>query len=329
MQCKNCLVGDLEIEVKLQGDFNASFITEVYQYLQIHYPIKKDKDRLWVTETALTDLYDFCHDHMNGNKVVFRIGDQPWQLIGEVHKILEAHWIDEVINKQQVISYYKPIINSKKEIYAYELLARFVDENGKLIFPNEIFAAARSRGRLYALDRLCRMTAVKNAIHIPHVKAFINFIPTSIYSPEHCLKSTTMLADQLEIKKDSLVFEVVETDKVDNVAHLKSILEYYDQKGFSYALDDVGEGYSTATLLEDLSPRYMKLDMKYVQGVSMDKERQKKAKELLQVAKRIESIPLAEGVETEEDFEWLKEAGFQLFQGYLFGKPAPTPQKII
>lgn len=170
------------------------------------------------------------------------------------------------------------------------------------------------------------MTAVRFASFIDK-KAFINFIPTSIYSPEFCLKSTVQLANRLGVDPDQLVFEVVETDKVDDTEHLKTILAYYREKGFRYALDDVGAGFSTAELLSELRPHYMKLDMKYVQGVSKDPGKQKTAEALLEQALRLKSVPLAEGIETRVDFEWLRDRGYQLFQGYLFGKPAPFEEK--
>lgn len=73
----------------------------------------------------------------------------------------------------------------------------------------------------------------------------------------------------------------------------------------------------------------MKLDMQYVQGVAEDADKQKTALRFLEKALEIGSVPLAEGVETKEDFAWLKQQGYQLFQGYYFGKPAKNPQEIM
>ncbi|MBP1934401.1 EAL domain-containing protein (putative c-di-GMP-specific phosphodiesterase class I) [Ammoniphilus resinae] len=69
----------------------------------------------------------------------------------------------------------------------------------------------------------------------------------------------------------------------------------------------------------------MKLDIHYVQGVAGDSNKQQIAKQFLHHALEVGSTPLAECVELREDFEWLKQAGYQLFQGYLFGKPTPSP----
>ncbi|WP_256204416.1 EAL domain-containing protein [Planococcus faecalis] len=62
------------------------------------------------------------------------------------------------------------------------------------------------------------------------------------------------------------------------------MLTYYREKGFDYALDDVGEGYSTIEMLADLKPKYMKLDMKFVQDVAIDEEKQKVADKFLKKA---------------------------------------------
>ena len=68
-----------------------------------------------------------------------------------------------------------------------------------------------------------------------------------------------------------------------------------------------------------------KLDMQYVQGVSTDTAKQTVAQSFLKKAQGVGSTPLAEGIENEEDFQWLKAQGYELFQGYYFGKPAAAP----
>ncbi len=327
MACKNCLVLELQFEILLQGNQNISMIDIVMEHFKRRgLMIKKEKDLLIIKESGTREFLDFSRDFMEIDKIYFRFDNKDWEPISEIETILDMQWIDEVIRRNAVVSYSQPIVNAKEEIEAYEILSRFTREDHSLIYPNEIFSAARSRGRLYALDRLCRMAAVRYSA-VLNKKTFINFIPTSIYSPEFCLQSTIKLANQLQIDPNQFVFEVVESDKVEDVEHLKTILNYYNEKGFQYALDDVGEGYSTLEMLLDLQPHYMKLDIKYVQGVSVDSEKQKVAKLFLKKAFEINAIPLAEGVECREDFEWLKQSGYQLFQGYLFGKPSVVPQR--
>ncbi|MFT9598074.1 EAL domain-containing protein [Mesobacillus sp.] len=329
MSCNACVVGNLQFEIKVDGERNLFTYPEVVRHMDRNgVLLRADGNVLVVSEAGLKDFLDFCHDHMDSENVFFRLDDGEWRQLAEAGVILDSQWIDEVIRKELVTCHAQPILNAEGEIYAYEMLARFYREDGSMIYPGEIFGAARKRDRLYALDRICRMAAVR-AASFTDKKVFINFIPTSIYSPEFCLKSTTMLADRLGVNPDRLVFEVVETENVEDTDHLKRILAFYKEKGFRYALDDVGEGYSTLELLSDLQPHYMKLDMKYVQGVAGDTQKQQTASAFLSEAKRLGSVPLAEGIELEEDFKWLKEKGYQLFQGYLFGKPAPIDVKKL
>ncbi|REB07304.1 EAL domain-containing protein [Sporosarcina sp. BI001-red] len=328
MVCRNaCIVTDLQIEVKVDDLTQRRMLTEHMERLHVLMAFDVENSPVFtVTEAGLRDLADFAQDYLDVKQLSFRIlGEPTWRSLTEVDEVFTSQWIDDLIQQERVISYYQPIVDAEGSVFGYELLARFHSPEGRMIYPDEAFAAARARGRLYALDRLCRITGVRHAAPLKNKKAFINFVPTSIYSPEFCLQSTVAVAEQFHIDPFQLVFEVVETDKVDDVEHLKKILRYYRDKGFHYALDDVGEGYSTVELLADLQPHYMKLDRSFVDGVAYDTQKQENAEMFLTKAKESGSVPLAEGIEREEDFQWLKEKGYQLFQGYFFGKPAPSP----
>ncbi|WJY28286.1 MULTISPECIES: EAL domain-containing protein [Sporosarcina] len=321
-----CIVTDLTFEVNVPDAKEREMVAGHMERLNTLGSLSGDPDIIAVNEAGLHDLADFANDYLGDSDMVFRIaGEEKWRPFSETDRVFTSLWIDELIQQERLISYYQPIVDGDRQIYGYELLARFLTPEGEMIFPNEAFAAARNRGRLYALDRLCRITAVRHAAPLVDLKAFINFVPTSIYSPEFCLQSTVAVANQFNIDPKQLVFEVVETDHVDDVEHLKSILRYYRDKGFHYALDDVGEGYSTVEMLTDLRPHYMKLDRSFVDGVAEDEKKQQTALKFLEKAGESGSVPLAEGIEREEDFKWLKEKGYQLFQGYYFGKPAPSP----
>ena len=330
MPCKGCVVRDIDYEVSFENCQQPALIVSIEEHLKrAHMLVHQEDQTFHVKEQGIKELYDFCVDHaVEMDTIQFRLDQTDWRPFSEVMHVVEMQWIDEVIQDEQLTSHYQPIVTPDLEIYAYELLARFYHKDGKVIYPNEIFSAAKERGRLYALDRVCRLTAVRHAKRIS-LKAFINFIPTSIYSPEFCLRSTINLANELQIDPYRLIFEVVESEKVEDMGHLKKILEYYHSRGFEYALDDVGEGYNTVEVLSFLRPNYMKLDIKYVQGVATDLEKQLIAADFLEKALAVDSIPLAEGIEAVEDFEWLKKKGYQLFQGYLFGKPSADPQAEI
>lgn len=327
-KCTSCNPTKLFYKILISGESNLTHLPQLHSFLKNNGLLVNARNNIIVVkETAVAGLYDYFSDVMDVKSIYFKVDGGEWKPIDEVFELLELKWIDQLILKNNVTFHIQPIVTKNQEVFAYEMLARFQDDNGNSVAPSQVFSAAKKRNRTYALDRVCRMAAVRNATAIQK-KVFINFIPTSIYSPEHCLRTTVQLANQLGIPFSQLVFEVVETESVDDIEHLKKILTYYRDRGLHYALDDVGVGFSTIEVLEQLMPNYMKLDMKFVQGVSDDPTKQATAKKFLSAALQVGAIPLAEGIEEREDFEWLKEVGYELFQGYLFGKPAPIPTDL-
>jgi EAL domain-containing protein (putative c-di-GMP-specific phosphodiesterase class I) len=294
----------------------------------------------WVKEPVFFDLIDYAEAHLNPTNiyaVLSRVSD-PLENLNELKPITslkierEASWIDTVIEENSISTHYQPIVSAadgKINVIGHELLSRGLDENGEIIPPFKMFEAARVRGRVFSLDRACRMQSVRNAGIIKDKLIFINFIPTAIYSPEHCLSTTFKLIKEMNIKPEQVVFEVVETDEVKDLDHLKSILNYYRTHGFKYALDDVGTGYNNVKMLSNMKPDVVKLAFEFTNGVSNVEAKQKVAKSVLKIAHEMNALALAEGVETEEDLNFLIEMGYDLFQGYYFSKPQETPVESI
>lgn len=297
-----------------------------------------DDSTIWVQEQTAADLLDYFQAHMDLDHITAvpsQAGETPtdatWLPMTEIQKRHEAHWIDGVISEGRIRTAYQPIVSVQDgtaHVQAYEFLSRAIGTEGEIIPPYKMFEAARVRNRLFALDRVCRIQAVRNAGNVTDKMVFVNFIPTAIYTPEHCLQTTLAEARATGIDPSMIVFEVVETEEVDSIEHLENILLYYRKHGFRYALDDVGAGYSTIEKVERLKPDFVKLDMHYVQGVAEDPAKQEVALALINSARLVGARTLAEGVETEEDWRWLIEAGYELFQGYLFGKPEFEPRDV-
>ncbi|PKG23873.1 EAL domain-containing protein [Niallia nealsonii] len=291
---------------------------------------------IWLIEPHFFSLMDYVCKHLKIEQVYAVESDplNPFEKIEEKQPLTffnesrKSSWIDDVIEENRLITYFQPIIgvhNNEPVIIGHELLSRGMEKSGEIIPPYKLFEAARIHNRLFSLDRACRMQAVRQAASVDDVLVFINFIPTAIYVPEHCLASTFQLINELEIQPHQIVFEVVETDEVKDIHQLKRILDYYRSHGFLYALDDVGSGYNDIDKLMALKPDIVKLAIEYTNGVSSNVEKQKMAKLVLKSCRQIGAKALAEGVEKEEDYVFLKKMGYDLFQGYFFSKPLPTP----
>jgi hypothetical protein len=121
------------------------------------------------------------------------------------------------------------------------------------------------------------------------------------------------------------VFEVVESDSPQNLDHLKAVLKYYRDAGFSIALDDIGSGYSSLNLLHQLRPDLIKLDMELTRNVHLDHYKASITEKVLEIAQKLGILTVAEGIECIEELNWLQERGATFAQGYLIAKPSATP----
>lgn len=245
-----------------------------------------------------------------------------WFPLTQMEFRLNHRRIINIIVNQGFESYMQPIVNTKKEVIGYEFLLRS-SSSRDYFYPSELFDMARQTGLQSQLDQAARLSAIEtSARHLPHgIKRFINFLPSSIENPNQCLNQTFAAMEQLSLNPLDFVFEVVETERITHMAHLKEIFEVCRRKGISLALDDVGSGYSTLEEIDALQPDYIKIDRSLVDGCSQDRAKQEQIELIIQRALAFGGKVLAEGVEQIEDFQFCVDSGVALAQGYLFGKP--------
>lgn len=248
----------------------------------------------------------------------------------EILALKPALWVDDIIRSQQIRMMYQPIVSiQERSVIGYEMLARVHNTDNTLIAPTTLFHAARQQSELFRLDRTCRIEGLRAGTQLDVEQLiFINFIPTSIYIPEHCLQTTLQAARLYGIDHTRVVFEVVETERVTDLQHLKNILQFYRKQGFRYALDDVGEGFNDIQMLAALEPDIVKLDRKFVQNIHQDSEKRRRADEISRLAQSIQAVTLAEGVETAEEAYVLRELGYEWHQGYYYGRPNWSPEQV-
>lgn len=245
--------------------------------------------------------------------------------------LMGASKLSLLIQKGALTTHFQPIIDVKSsEIYGYESLARGVSDEGELIYPDRLFGWAREGDMLFYLDRACREASLKTAaVKNIDKKVFINFIPTAIYDPEHCLQSTVKWAKQLEFDPKNIIFEVIESDYVDDLDHLKHILDFYKSQGFMVALDDVGSGYSSLNMIAKLLPDIVKIDRAIIDQIDTNEVNQSIYRAITQIAHENGIIVLAEGIERAEEMAFCAANGADLAQGYYFGRPKAEPVRKL
>ncbi len=247
----------------------------------------------------------------------------------QVRQGLEHEDIAECLSSRRVVTYFQPLVDlSTDQIYGYEALARGVRVDGSVIAPNLLFDYAKTNSAIFYLDRLTRETAIRTAAkrRLEH-NIFINFMPNAIYDPKQCLKTTMAVSQEMNFDPARIIFEVIETESIGDMAHLHYILDYYRERGYRVALDDVGSGYSSLNVLVDLKPDIIKIDREIIANLDRDTMKQSIFRGLTATAREHGIMVVAEGVETEGELNYAKEHGADLAQGFYFARPLEDPPR--
>nr|WP_256248370.1 EAL domain-containing protein [Pseudomonas sp. NBRC 111124] len=214
---------------------------------------------------------------------------------------------------------FQPIVNTfDNTVFAYESLVRGKDGAGAQSILEKVNETNR-----YSFDQACRVKSVELAAKAS-VQNFlsINFLPNAVYQAEACIRTTLEAAEQFGFPIDRIIFEVTEGESITDKSHIKTILSSYKKQGFKTAIDDFGAGYSGLNLLADFQPDIIKIDMDLIRGIQHSKAKRVITHGIVTIAKALGIEVIAEGVETAEELTTLQDIGVNLFQGYLFAKPA-------
>lgn len=214
---------------------------------------------------------------------------------------------------------FQPIVDtSSSTIFAHEALVRGPNGEG----AGQVFENVND-GNRYLFDQTCRVKAIElaAALNVPTLLS-INFMPNAVYRPELCIRTTLEAADTFGFPTDRIVFEITEGEKVEDIPHLRGIVEHYRSRGFLTAIDDFGAGYAGLNLLAEIHTDLVKLDMGLIRDVDSDRARRAIVRGIVQVCNELSTKVIAEGIETAEQLNAMTDLGVTLFQGYYFARPA-------
>jgi len=214
---------------------------------------------------------------------------------------------------------FQPIIDiDRQSIFAHEALVRGPSGESAASVLTKV-----NDGNRYRFDQACRVKAIKSAAQLGMTEYLsINFLPNAIYKPEVCIRTTLEAARANGFPTNRIIFEVTEGEHVEDGPWLAEILREYKRCGFLTAIDDFGAGYAGLRLLSDFQPDLIKIDMDLVRNVDTSKPRQAIVHGLLRICQDLAIRVIAEGIETPAERDFLRDAGVNLMQGYLFARPA-------
>jgi diguanylate cyclase (GGDEF)-like protein/PAS domain S-box-containing protein len=256
----------------------------------------------------------------------FRIYHPAMLEIAHTQRSAESE-LRDAIAREEFELHYQPVVDVKtRRLCGVEALIRWRHPAKGLISPDQFIPLAETTGMIVPLGEWMLQRACADAASWPaHVKVAINisavqFKKGNLFDVILCtLVETGLAPERLEL-------EITETSLLENQeAHLATIRQLKNL-GISMALDDFGTGYSSVTYLTNFPFDKIKIDKAFTHGVLTRRDCAAVVSAVLALAQGLGTITTVEGVETEEQFEYMRKAGVDLAQGYLFGRPVPLAQ---
>lgn len=231
--------------------------------------------------------------------------------------------------ENEFLFYFQPILDAKdKSLVGAEALLRWQHPEKGLLAPASFLDVAEESGALLAIQpRLIReafrsLAAWRRLEGNEKFRLSFNFSPEQLSYPGFAYDLQIML-DESGLDFDALQGEITENTLLHDKDNLLPILMKFSESGLSLALDDFGTGYASVTHLAQLPLQLVKLDRSYVSSICEDSRMASIVLHLIALAQSLNLRVIAEGVETQAQFELLQQSGCDEVQGYLFSKPLP------
>lgn len=256
----------------------------------------------------------------------------------------DAELDDKVRRKQYIINnvktavdegwikvFYQPVVrcaDGSGKLCGYEALARWNDPQYGLLPPYAFIETLEESREIDKLDRciieqVCRDLRADLDAGRDVVPISLNFsrLDFELYDVPEFLEQT---ASKYQIPSELLDVEITESALSEQTRELQQNMSTLRDGHFSLWLDDFGSGYSSLNVLKDFRFNVLKIDMAFLRGFPQNKKSAPILSSVVQLAKELDMVTLCEGVETQEQFEFLHSIGCDRAQGYYFGKPSPT-----
>jgi EAL domain-containing protein (putative c-di-GMP-specific phosphodiesterase class I) len=246
-------------------------------------------------------------------------------MAAEERRVLEIA-LRNAVEQGEMHLNYQPVVNAESgQLTGFEALLRWTHPEFGNVSPAKFVPLAEEAGIIGKIGEWVLRTALEEAVNWPdHVRVAVNLSPLQFNDPNvadmvaNHLRETGVRAERLELEITEGVF-LAEGDSTDDTfAKLKNL-------GVRLALDDFGTGYSSLGYLKKAPFDKIKIDQSFVRGAASATNRNAAIiRAIVTLAETLDMDTCAEGVETHDDLQLIRELGVSMVQGYIFGQPSPA-----
>lgn len=300
-------------------DINISFRIAVYPNVDSSLDKEIAIGRLKTTADSLLDDY---------SKPIVIYNHEKQEKTLHMEELIDL--FPTAISEEQFKLYFQPkydIRGDKPRFTSAEVLVRWISPKFGFISPGEFIPLFEENGLISKLDAYIMEKAAiymaewkkKYGVYVP---LSLNLSRVDIYRP-NLVEEIIGYVDNNSIPRDKYYIEITESAFVEDAKEVIPAIQKIKDNGFKIEIDDFGSGYSSFGALVDLPFDILKIDMQFIR--SMDKNPKVKdiIKMIINLSKTMDAITISEGVETKEQYDFLKENGCDIIQGYYLSKPLP------
>jgi diguanylate cyclase (GGDEF)-like protein len=260
-----------------------------------------------------------------GGYTVFTAGDlDPGSQLSLTNRLREA------VREEHWVLHWQPIVDIETgHVESLEALIRWQDPKGGLVAPLEFIPLAEELGLIEAIGdwvitELARQQRAWRSEGLD-LRLGFNLSPRQLWSARLAEKIIATMREGQVDPRDVIV-EITESSAMADPDRTQKVLAELHSWGFTLALDDFGTGYSSLARLKHMPVDVLKIDKAFVRDVHGDISQASMVRAMIQLAQGLDMIPLAEGVETPQEYEFLRANGCRLAQGFLFSKAVPADE---
>lgn len=230
----------------------------------------------------------------------------------------------------ELTNYYQPKVRvASGEVAGVEALVRWRHPKDGLVLPDQFIRTAEDHDLIDELTRVVLIGALRQARIWKDAGLSLSIAVNVSMKNLRAMEFpdwVARVAEKAGVAVESLVLEVTESQLMGNRLAVMDILTRLRLKQVGLSIDDFGTGYSSLAQLRDIPFGELKVDRGFVHGVSKDKLRRAIFEASLRMARQLGMKTVAEGVENKEDWEFLRESGCDMAQGYFIAKPMPAEE---
>jgi EAL domain-containing protein (putative c-di-GMP-specific phosphodiesterase class I) len=241
--------------------------------------------------------------------------------------------LSEAISQDKMVTYFQPKVDiSTQRVVGLEALVRWEHPTEGILHPNTFVPMAENNGLIFELTMSVCQQVLAHAVRLQKEGFDLNIgINISVDALNDLDWPDKIEAETRNagLQPSSITFEITESRLMENISVALDILNRLSLKRFNLSIDDFGTGYSSMEQLQRIPFSELKMDRAFVRGASEDSSARAILESNHMLAKKLNMSIVAEGVETQEDWDLVTELGCDQAQGYFIARPMPIDDLCV